>query len=264
MKIPFSKYHGAGNDFIIVNGFEQTIPFSKDSNWIKDMCHRRYGIGADGLIIAAPSKESDFEMIYYNSDGGLGSFCGNGSRCVVDFLYSKNMIDSETRFLASDGLHHAKIQRSGWAEVKMRDVEQIELRDKRFILDTGSPHLVEFVNDLQKINVVADGRKLRNLPEFESEGVNVNFVERIGSTLKMATYERGVENETYSCGTGVIAAAITDVFLNQISGDHTVEVLTKGGGFQVRCIFQDNRFEHIWLCGPTACIFDGILDYDKQ
>ncbi|MFW6101370.1 MAG: diaminopimelate epimerase, partial [Bacteroidota bacterium] len=204
----FHKYHGAGNDFIIINNRQGVFP--PDKNVIKRLCRRRFGIGADGLMFLETSAEADFYMRYFNSDGNESTMCGNGGRCIVSFAYDQGLIDKKTRFLASDGPHEAVIRDDNLVALKMQDVERVKTLGEHYFVDTGSPHYVRFVDDPEQVNVYEEGRKIRYNSQFSETGVNVNFVSlEEGDQIAIRTYERGVENETLACGTGAVASAIS-------------------------------------------------------
>ena len=205
--IRFFKYQGTGNDFIMIDNRMKTFP-KGDPKLVANLCHRRFGIGADGLILLEEDKENDFAMVYYNSDGNPSTMCGNGGRCIVAFAYKLGLIQKdETTFSAPDGLHRA-LFKNGMIHLQMQDVNQINKVKKGLSLNTGSPHYVEIVKNLPELDVKREGAKIRYGTPFNIEGINVNFVEPIAENrFKVRTYERGVEDETYSCGTGAVATA---------------------------------------------------------
>lgn len=269
--VPFFKYQGTGNDFVLIDQRQNTYLTREDHEHIRIICDRRFGIGADGLILLQNKKGYDFEMVYFNADGRESSMCGNGGRCVSAFAKLLGIIESECRFWAIDGEHKARVDEAGWVELKMGDVSEVEVGEDYFILDTGSPHYVIFVEDISDLNVVDLGQSIRHSGRFRKEGINVNFVEKIKDGIAVATYERGVEDETLSCGTGVTAAAIAYFRANaDRPGRHLpiaagaadmleVAVETKGGNLKVRLEKTENGFENIWLCGPTAKVFEGRM-----
>ena len=206
--MPFHKYQGAGNDFVLIDQRDQPRIDRRNQPLIARLCDRRFGIGGDGLMLLANHPDYDFEMIYFNADGRPGSMCGNGGRCMVAFAKKLGLFAEETHFLAVDGPHRARLPRPGWVELHMNDVEAVEMTPDYFYLDTGSPHYVQFVPDLDQVDVVRQGRAIRYNDRFRERGTNVNFVERRTDGLGIATYERGVEDETLACGTGVTAAAL--------------------------------------------------------
>lgn len=221
------------------------------------MCDRRFGIGADGLMILEPHADYDFYMRYYNSDGRPSTMCGNGGRCIVAFAHQLGYIGKEVQFLAVDGPHRAKIIREDWVELEMLDVGQVEEILGGYFLDTGSPHLVQWRKEIDTVNTFQEGRQLRNNPHFKPGGTNVNFVCGDLSQLQIATYERGVEAETLACGTGVTAAALVAVARSGQTGQFAIPVQAKGGALQVKFHFDGTRFSDIWLCGPATFVFRG-------
>lgn len=262
----FEKYQATGNDFVMVNG--DKVPFDlSDYGQIKMICDRRFGIGGDGFIIIKDHVEADFEMLYYNADGRPGSLCGNGSRCAVVFAHEEGFFENENcRFMAYDGLHEA-IYDADEREVqlKMMDITDMEVGKDMVVVDTGSPHYVTLVEDLTDLDIVQAGQAIRYSPRFASEGVNVNFVELVSEDkLEVATYERGVEDETFSCGTGVTACALGYYALNRTkeNGVHEVSIRTKGGGLKVRFENNNGRYENIWLIGSASKVFEGVLYKD--
>ncbi len=257
----FYKYQAAGNDFVFIDHREkQNSEWEKrfsDPKYLEQICHRRFGVGADGFILLEPSEESDFHMRYYNSDGHESSMCGNGGRCIVAFAKKLGIIGNECTFTAIDGLHEARID-GDIVELKMIDVPQIEMRDMMSVLDTGSPHLVIPHRNLDNLDIVTEARKYRNNAEFRTEGINVNFVENTApQKYSMRTYERGVEDETYSCGTGATAVAIA--MSPNSKKAQEVELQTKGGELKVRLEKQNNEAKNIWLIGPAQLVFEGEL-----
>ncbi|MCB0550383.1 MAG: diaminopimelate epimerase [Phaeodactylibacter sp.] len=260
-KLPFYKYQGTGNDFVMVDQRESIYLRRTDTNTIARLCHRRFGIGADGLILLQQHPDCDFEMVYFNADGGEGSMCGNGGRCIVAFARQLGIIEENCQFIAVDGPHAARIRPDGWVELQMSDVENVEQGAGSCFMNTGSPHYVEFVDDLGQINIIQRGREVRYSKRFKQEGTNVNFVEPFEGGISVATYERGVEDETLSCGTGVTASAIAH-YLRKPSmglGPQTVPVRVKGGRLEVRFTPQPGRFTNIWLCGPALLVYEGVV-----
>ncbi len=260
--IPFFKYQGAGNDFIIIDKRSLLLDEPKQKT-VADLCNRRLGIGADGLILLQKKEGFDFEMLYYNADGNIGSMCGNGGRCIVAFAKKMNIIGENCKFLAADGEHLAKVISEDYIELKMGQARDIILSELSCFINTGSPHHISFVEDADKIDVFNEGRKIRYSETYISNGVNVNFVEVCGENkLKVFTYERGVEDETLACGTGVTAASLA-YFLertDRIEGSHIVEIQTKGANLSVKFSYQDNQFDDIWLCGPATFVFEGEIE----
>lgn len=258
----FTKYHGTGNDFILIDNRNQDIHLDQEE--ISELCHRRYGIGADGLMFLQLSDEHDFEMIYFNADGLEGSMCGNGGRCIAAFAVHLGIIKDSATFKAIDGLHSVSILKSEdkkcMVEISLKDTDNIQALEKGvFTLDTGSPHYVEFVDDLEAIDTYQLGKTIRWDERFQPDGINVNFVEKKGSGLKVVTFERGVENITLSCGTGVTAAALASSAVKK-EGHYTWEVTTRGGELSVSFIKQNNHFTDIWLSGPAEKVFSGTIN----
>ena len=257
--IPFFKYHGAGNDFIMLDHRAEPTINLGDDQLIARLCDRHFGIGADGLIALAEAPGFDFEMKYYNADGKVGSMCGNGGRCAVAFARLRGNRKTHFHFLAADGPHEAYLREMGWVELKMGDVQSVESGKDYFFLDTGSPHYVRLVGDLPAVDVLAAGRAIRYNERFKKEGTNVNFVQHDGLGIDVATYERGVEGETLSCGTGVTASALAAYLKwgDEKDGPVHVPVRTKGGELDVRFLKTPEGFTDIWLCGPTQLVFEG-------
>jgi len=259
MKIPFFKYQGTGNDFVIIDNRRNFFP-KEDTALIERLCNRRFGIGADGLILLQERKGYDFEMIYFNSDGRTSSMCGNGGRCISAFAKKLGIIDKHCRFLAIDGDHEATVNDEGWVELKMKDVAFGESGEDYYVLDTGSPHYVIFVEDLDDVNVVENGQAIRYSATYKKEGINVNFVEKTKTGILVATYERGVEDETLSCGTGVTACAIAHYMSKPTNTSTTVPVKTKGGDLEVHFKPREEKgVTDVWLCGKATLVFEGTI-----
>lgn len=256
MNHPFYKYQGTGNDFVLMDNRAGAIHL--DKNQVAHLCHRRFGIGADGLMLLEGEPGYDFKMVYYNSDGAESSMCGNGGRCITRFAYDLGIHKPEYLFLAVDGPHAATIE-DKIVRLKMKDVTSVDHHATYSLIDTGSPHFVKMVTDLNHQNVVWEGRQIRNNDRFKKHGVNVNFVETTDeSGIFVRTYERGVEDETLSCGTGVTAAALLNAH-NDMGFNH-VNVKTLGGNLYVEYDKTgENRFENIWLCGPAERVFEGTV-----
>lgn len=259
MKILFSKYQGTGNDFIIIDNRNKLYD-NLSNDQVKQLCDRRFGIGADGLMLLNNHEGYDFEMKYYNADGRESSMCGNGGRCLVKFASDIGIIKSEYKFIAIDGPHRASINTDDTVSLKMNDVSQVKFDHGNYILNTGSPHFVMPSSDVMHMDVVKRGRDIRYNNEFKKEGINVNFVEQSEEpgNIIVRTYERGVEDETYSCGTGVTASAL--VFAHNDNGFNRVEVQTKGGHLSVDFEKLGDEFRNIWLVGPAEKVFDGSLE----
>lgn len=257
MNLNFYKYQGTGNDFIILDNRQQNISLTNKE--VKRLCNRRFGIGADGLMLLNVKDGYDFEMVYYNSDGNQSSMCGNGGRCLVKFAHERGIHKSTYHFLAVDGEHEATIDDNGWVNLKMKDVSGIRKNFLDSILDTGSPHYVKPTRDVRNYDVVKAGKEIRYSDVFKKEGINVNFVEGTEDRIFVRTYERGVEDETLSCGTGVTAAAL--VFAHNEVGFNRVEVTTPGGNLAVEFDKTgEEEFKNIWLCGPAQFVFKGEIE----
>lgn len=256
--ITFYKYQGTGNDFIVIDN--RDLNFRVETiDIIKHLCDRKFGIGADGLMLLQNKQEFDFEMIYYNSDGSQ-SLCGNGSRCIVNFAKKLGIIKDKARFWAIDGEHHALTGNNGIVSLKMHDVGDIEVNSDFYFLNTGSPHYVNFVNDLKSYDVYQQGKNVRNSLRFIKEGTNVNFVEMQEWTLFVRTYERGVEDETLSCGTGVTACALVASLKGEIGEQDFCDIKTLGGNLKVHFKKKSiNSFSDIWLEGPAEFVFQGEI-----
>ena len=259
MQIQFFKYQGTGNDFVIIDNREGKYN-SLTSEQVNFLCDRRFGIGADGLMLLNTLTGYDFEMKYYNSDGKESSMCGNGGRCLVKFAYDCGIQKTNYKFLAVDGDHEATIQPDGLVALKMNDVGEVKNDHDNFILNAGSPHYVKLTDDVMHLDVYKKGKEIRYSKPFEKEGINVNFVEQTEAPDKIIvrTYERGVEDETYSCGTGVTAAAL--VCHHNEAGFNRVEVTTKGGDLSVEYDKIGDQFKNIWLNGPAIKVFEGSIE----
>ena len=251
-----SKYQGTGNDFVIVDNRDNTYNLSKKE--ISTICDRRFGIGADGFMFLEKHDTYDFVMRYFNADGGEASMCGNGGRCIVAFAKQIGIITKKTTFLAVDGIHEATIENNN-VSIKMQDVNSIELFDNNYFMNTGSPHFVKFIDSPIDFNTYEQGKKIRYSDLFAKEGVNVNFVSYIDNGINVLTYERGVEDETFSCGTGVVASCIAS-YINDKSKGTDIMVETKGGKLNVSFDYiSNNLVENIWLTGPAQEVFEGEI-----
>ncbi|GAB3782573.1 diaminopimelate epimerase [Spirosoma horti] len=253
----FFKYQGTGNDFILIDDRSKTFPAANQA-LIEQLCHRRFGIGADGLILLQPDSDYDFRMVYFNADGAEGSMCGNGGRCIVRFAHDLGIFDRETRFIAVDGEHTAVVDEET-VSLKMSPVSGIDGRDGLTFLNTGSPHVVLFVDDLESLDVVAEGRAIRYSDSFHPGGTNVNYAQVLADdTVFVRTYERGVEDETYSCGTGVTAVALAAH--QQLAMTGPVAIKTIGGNLRVSFNQSaDGKFDTIYLIGPAKRVFAGSI-----
>lgn len=259
-KIKFWKYQANGNDFVIMDNRDDKIMLSGEQ--IQRICERHFGVGADGFMVLKISDEADFEMLYYNSDGQNSSMCGNGGRCVAMYAYLQGIVREQMKFKAFDGIHEAIIENRMShnlcdVSLSISDVDEVQKNDLFYFLDTGSPHYVEFVDHVSELDVVVEGRKTRQSERFMPDGVNVNFVELREERLFVRTYERGVEDETLSCGTGITASAIAAYF---ITGKSTQIVHTAGGEFIVDFLHhKGDKFTDIWLRGPAELVFEGEI-----
>lgn len=256
MKIPFQKYQATGNDFVMIDNRSNQYAFSKPQ--IEKICDRRFGVGADGLMLIEKHPTLDFNLVYYNSDGSQ-SLCGNGSRAAVMMAATLGLLKNKTAFNAYDGAHDAELLPSGIVRLKMNPVETVKKMGDQWFMNTGSPHFLQFVADVKNYPVVTEGRKIRDSDSFKPAGTNVNFIELLGNnTIFVRTYERGVEDETYSCGTGVTAAALAASFRGYAS---PVKVLVKGGELAVEFkTGQAGTFHEIFLIGPAKMVFEGTLE----
>lgn len=257
MNIHFYKYQGAGNDFILIDNRTNTIDHH-NPKLISHLCDRRFGIGGDGIMFLQNIDKYDFEMIYYNADGQPSSMCGNGGRCIVAFARYLGIIESETTFLAVDGPHYAKISDSGdWVSLQMTDVDTISSDDEAYVLNTGSPHYVKLVTGLKEKDVYNDGHAIRNNDTYRIKGINVNFVEPVTDGYFVRTFERGVEDETYACGTGVTAVALAMAKHNHQTGHITTPIKVLGGDLNIRFNYKGEKFTDIFLEGPAVKVFEG-------
>ena len=259
MKVEFYKYQGTGNDFVILENRDNRYS-NLTTEQVKFICNRRFGIGADGLMLLSKHAELDFEMTYFNADGNQSSMCGNGGRCLVQFAKNQGMHKSTYQFIAIDGKHEADIDMQHIVRLKMQDVNKVEYHSGYAVLNTGSPHFVKFANNVEDIDVVETGRNIRYSKQFEKEGINVNFVETTDEDgIFVRTYERGVEDETLSCGTGVTASALMNA--HNEKGFNRVEVKTPGGHLSVEYNkIDEEHFDNIWLCGLAEFVYKGEIE----
>lgn len=258
MNIEFEKFQGAGNDFVIVDNRDGLFSNLSKAQ-IAIICDRNFGIGADGFIMITASKEVDFEMHYYNSDGQLSSMCGNGGRCAVAFAHKKKIIGNKTTFEAIDGLHEAQVNSDLSITLKMSDVLFFIEDENATILNTGSPHYVQQVEDAANIDVVKEGATIRYSNAYAPEGINVNFVEFLSADrFKIRTYERGVENETLACGTGAVAAALA-MHHNKKTEANRLIMEALGGELIIDFIVNGDAYSNIRLTGPAQEVFTGML-----
>ncbi len=256
MQLDFYKYQGTGNDFVVIDDRNNQFNINNKQK-IRSICDRRKGIGADGLILLRKHQKADFEMLFFNSDGNVGSMCGNGARCLVDFAHFLGIIDDNCIFFACDAFYKAKWTEEN-IELKMNDVYEVEVNDDFIYLDTGSPHYVKFVKNLENYPVYEQGTSIRYNERFYQNGTNVNFVEIQGSKCRVRTYERGVEDETLSCGTGVTAVAIA-AHANNKKLDNPLLINVLGGSLKVLFEVVDGVYRNIWLIGPAKQVFKGSM-----
>lgn len=258
MKIEFYKYHGTGNDFVMIDNRNNT--FQKSKNIIEQLCDRRFGIGADGLILLENDIDTDFRMVYYNSDGNQSSMCGNGGRCLVAFAKKLQLIENTTTFIATDGLHHATIDENQLVSLQMKDVATIKIAENYMFLDSGSPHHITMVDDLKALNIKDLGAKIRYSELYGAEGSNVNFVHQIAENkFAIRTYERGVEDETLSCGTGATAVAIA-MNANKKTNANSITIQVEGGTLEVSFIENNGKYSSVFLKGPATFVFKGTIE----
>ena len=257
MQTAFNKYQGTGNDFIIIDNRDGSFN-PEDTALINKLCDRRFGIGADGLILISLHKTFDFEMKYFNSDGNEGSMCGNGGRCTAAFAQKIGVAREKQKFYAFDGPHEAQIK-EGIVRLQMSDVTRFTKVKGNYFINTGSPHYVSFVKNVKELDVYNEGKKLRYSDDFKPGGTNVNFVELKNDGIFVRTYERGVEDETLSCGTGVTASAIASVLSGHFD-TNVINVRTLGGDLSVEFKINKDNVTDIWLSGPATFVFEGKID----
>ncbi|MDB5226123.1 MAG: dapF [Bacteroidota bacterium] len=259
MLIDFFKYQGTGNDFVILDNRNEL--FSKNNSLIRFICDRRFGIGADGLMLLENAEGYDFRMVYYNSDGNESSMCGNGGRCIAEFARKLGVVKEKGKFVAIDGEHEFTMNGDD-VKLKMIDVAEMSRDKDAYILFTGSPHYVIFTNSIDQIDIVPEARKIRYNDTYKEKGININYAEEKDGRIFMRTYERGVEGETLSCGTGTVAVAIAAALKNKIdSGAH--DILTPGGNLRVSFEKEEGIFTNIWLEGPAKEVFKGMITVDQ-
>jgi len=260
VKQTFYKYQGAGNDFILIDNQLQQFDHHQPE-LIARLCDRRFGIGGDGIMFLQVKEAFDFEMVYYNADGKPSSMCGNGGRCIVAFARFLGLIEKETTFLAVDGPHYAKISESGdWVSLQMINVDTINRDGDAFVLNTGSPHYVALAENLEHKNVYQDGFVIRNNPVYQQDGININFVEPVKDGYFVRTFERGVEDETYACGTGVTAVALAMAKHKNQTGTVFTPIKVLGGDLSVKFNYNGTVFTDIFLEGPAKQVFSGEIE----
>lgn len=260
MKLSFYKYQGTGNDFVMIDN-RQNILSKNDTKLIKKLCDRKFGVGADGLILLEnpDQPQDDFTMVYFNADGRESSMCGNGGRCIVAFANFLGIIEKTARFTAIDGPHEATVE-DGMIGLKMMDVPEVNVNEDHVFLNTGSPHHIVFSENIEELDIRMMGAEIRNSDAYKgSGGTNVNFVEFLQADhLKVRTYERGVEDETLSCGTGVTAVALA-AYTTGKTKNNSVDLDTPGGKLNVSFEAEGSFFKNIWLKGPAEMVFEGRI-----
>lgn len=257
MKLHFYKYQGTGNDFVIIDNMDKHISLTQQQ--VAFLCDRHFGIGADGLMLLEPEDGYDFKMVYYNADGNESTMCGNGGRCITAFAKLKGIVNDKANFIAIDGQHTATIDSNGTVHLAMQDVNKISVEENHTILNTGSPHYIHWVDNAEQADVFNKGREIRNRELFQPKGINVNFVQQTGNGIIVRTYERGVEDETLSCGTGVTAAAIASV--KNSTGNFNIPIQTPGGKLNVSFTKPaQNKAGKVVLSGPATLVFEGDIE----
>ncbi|MEP0984842.1 diaminopimelate epimerase [Ekhidna sp.] len=254
MELHFSKYQGTGNDFILIDDRDQSFPQKTDL--IQKLCDRKFGIGADGLILIQDHPNLDYRMIYFNSDGSQ-SLCGNGSRCGFSFAQTLKLVSDSATFETTDGIHQIR-QDGEFVHFQLFDVSQLNhINDKEWYINTGSPHHIVIVENLSDTDIVPEGRRIRNLTTYSSQnGTNVNFAQLLQSKVKIRTYERGVEDETLSCGTGATAVGL---MAGELGYESPVQIETEGGNLEVHFKKVADGYANIWLAGPAEKVFEGSV-----
>lgn len=260
--IKFSKFHGAGNDFVMINAINTQVVLTDEE--VKEICDRRTGVGADGLIMVLPSEKYDFRMKYYNCDGHESTFCGNGGRCIAAFAVEERLAPQHLEYEAIDGVHKALVTKNSDNEymvsVTMRDIDDYDLNDERLIVNTGSPHYVTRVQNLKTFDVRKHGAEIRNDKRISKDGINVDFMEIIHNQYHIRTFERGVEDETLACGTGVTASAVAAALWY---GGDNIDIRTTLATLNVRFKKEGNSFKNVVLSGPAMHVFDGFYIFAK-
>lgn len=259
MNITFYKYQGTGNDFVVIDNRQKVVP-KNDTKIVKHWCDRKFGIGADGLILLENDNTADFRMVYFNADGNESSMCGNGGRCIVAFAKFLGIIDDKCSFVAIDGLHHATIK-GNRVTLQMQDVTEVQDHESYVFLDTGSPHHVQFENDIAGFDIRTKGAAIRYGEPYNKAGSNVNFVSKLDNGIfRVRTYERGVEDETLSCGTGVTAVALAMHYMGETDKEH-INLQTEGGELQVSFKKDAEGYKQVYLIGPAVQVFKGDLQW---
>lgn len=258
MKIDFYKYQGTGNDFVIFDNRNGFFP-KENVEMVKKICDRRFGVGADGLMLLENAEGFDFKMVYFNADGNPGSMCGNGGRCLVSFAQSLELFDRETSFQANGERYQARVA-NRLVSLQMLDVNELKASEGHVFLDTGSPHHVQFEKNVKELDVFALGRKIRFGDPYREAGTNVNFVQQVDeNTFRVRTYERGVENETLSCGTGVTAVALASYYLGK-TRSNKLQIQTEGGVLEVDFTAENGKFSNVILTGPATFVYKGNIE----
>lgn len=261
MRITFYKYQGTGNDFVIIDNRDKKLS-KNDTKLIKHLCDRKFGIGADGcMFLEKPSVEGDdFTMVYFNADGNESTMCGNGGRCLVAFAEEIGVVENTANFMAIDGPHDAVINK-GLVKLGMQNVHKITTGKDHWWLDTGSPHHVQSVKNINEFDVFTNGKSIREGAPYFEEGTNVNFVEQVNeNTFSVRTYERGVEDETLSCGTGVTAVALA-MHKSKKTVAEEVHLKTPGGDLTITFNEKNEKYENVYLEGPATLVFKGEIEW---
>jgi len=257
MQQTFYKYQGTGNDFVMIDN-RQHVFDKNNTERVKFLCDRRFGIGADGLILLEDHPEYDFKMVYYNADGNESSMCGNGGRCLVAFAKQLGVISNKAVFEATDGVHHASID-GEIVKLQMLDVDTIEKHENHLFLNTGSPHHVQFEIQIEDFDIKSKGATIRYGEPYNTAGSNVNFVKKQSdTTFRVRTYERGVEGETLSCGTGVTAVAIAMHYIGETQEKHVI-LNVEGGELEVCFDFENDTYNNVWLIGSATFVYKGSI-----
>ena len=261
MIFSFVKYQGTGNDFVIIDNRDKRFPI-ENHDAVAQICHRNFGVGADGFIAVEQDESSDFYMRYFNADGHEGSLCGNGSRCAIHYAKTLGLTKNNVVFRAADGLHKAQFVGDEVA-LELHAVSHWEFRESDIFLDTGSPHHVVFVSDIDKVDVEILGSKIAHSAPYFSDGTNVNFVQYVdANSLIVRTFERGVEAETLSCGTGVTASALA-AHISALTTSKKIQIHTRGGNLSVSFSVTENGYESIILQGPATPVFTGVWELNQ-
>ncbi|WP_264433899.1 diaminopimelate epimerase [Flavobacterium agricola] len=260
MNFNFYKYQGTGNDFVILDNRQLTFP-KNDTNFIKNICDRRFGIGADGLMLLEDQEGYDFKMVYYNSDGNESSMCGNGGRCLVAFAKKLNIIEKEANFIAVDGPHYAKISHDNVVSLQMIDVKEIKATPDYLFLNTGSPHHIQMVTNIDTFDVKNTGAQIRYSDLYGQVGSNINFVEQVNENeFRLRTYERGGRRRNFILRYGGATAAALALHYNKLATENMVDLLVQGGRLRVTFDVAKNGYKNVFLIGPATYVFEGIIE----